>query len=151
MAEAQPLRLMAADQDDLKFISAALQDAVAKAGGIRYQASKRRFSIELNRFRWEDADAASGSRVRSIFAVDGVEAVRARGITKSDPELVISLLSAGFEPASEDPEDPSGTVLLTLAGDGEILLEVECLDITLLDSETVWSTRHVPSHQSRRR
>ncbi|MEM9670039.1 MAG: DUF2948 family protein [Pseudomonadota bacterium] len=148
MATPKPLRLMAEDSNDLKVISAALQDAVSKVGGFRYQAKRRRFSLELNRFRWEDVvhDGGKPARARAILGVDGVTGVRARGLTKSDPELVISFLSAEFV---TDDEPPGGKLKLLFAGDGEIEIDVECLDVTLLDSDTIWNTRHTPDHESR--
>lgn len=143
MADAKPLRLFATDEVDLKIISAAIQDGVTKAGALKYQARKRRFSLELNRFRWEDD---SKSRARAILAFDSVLAVRSRGLGKSDPEMVISLLAISFDAA---PEAPSGVVKLLFAGDGELALDVECLDVTLLDSETVWPAKSEPSHDPR--
>ncbi|MEM6898785.1 MAG: DUF2948 family protein [Pseudomonadota bacterium] len=150
MATQKPLRLMAEDTDDLKVVSAALQDSVSKVGSFRYQAKRRRFSLELNRFRWEDVarDGGEPARARAIFGVDAVKAVRSRGLTKSDSELIISFLSAEFVP---DAEPPGGKLKLLFAGDGEIELDVECLDVTLLDSDTIWSTRSTPDHESRSR
>ena len=147
MAEPAPLRLLAEEADDLKVISAAVQDSVAKAGALKYDARRRRFSIELNRFRWETAET-DRQRVRAILGFDGGLGVKARGITRSDPELVISLLQAEFAP---DDEPPGGKVTLLFAGDGEIVLNVEALDVTLLDSDYVWPTKTEPSHERRRR
>jgi len=143
MADTHGLKLFAEDEADLKVISAALQDGVTKAGALRYQAKKRRFSIELNRYRWEEK---TKSRTRAIFAVDSVLGVKARGLSKGDPEMVVSILSVSFEPGETTP---AGTVKLLFAGDGELALEVECLDITLLDGEHVWPTKHEPGHEQR--
>lgn len=150
MADIKPLRLMAEDEADLQVISAAVQDAVAQIGALKYQAKKRRLTLELNRFRWEGSDPANKTeeRVRAILGFDGVLAVRSRGLSKSDPEVVISILRLSFEAGETAPE---GTVRILFAGDGEIALDVECLDVTLLDSETSWSTRHTPDHEPRRR
>ncbi len=150
MTEPSPLRLVAEDAEDLKIVSAAVQDAVSKAGNLKYAPRQRRFSIELNRFRWEAVvrKPAQRERVRAILGFDGVLAVRSLGITRSDPELVVSLLQVAFRPA-ETP--PGGQVVLTFAGDGEIVLDVEALDVTLLDSGYVWPTRHLPGHEKRRR
>jgi hypothetical protein len=87
--------------------------------------------------------------LRSLLAFDGVLGVKTRGITKADPELILSLLSADFVPDVAEP--PGGKVTLLFAGDGEIVLTVEALDATLLDSDYVWPTRHVPSHERRKR
>lgn len=153
MTEKKPLRLFAEDQDDLTIISAAVQDAVIKAENFRYESRQRRFSLELNRFRWEEGAGRSKkgqprSRIRSLLAIDGVLAVKTLGVTKSDPDLVYSLLNVSFEPAAEPP---GGVVRLLFAGDGELALDVEVLDITLLDSDYEWTTRHTPDHERRRR
>lgn len=152
MADFKPLRLIAEDADDLTVISASIQDAVTKAENLKYEARQRRFSIELNRFRWEEAvgtrKSEPKSRVRSLLAVDGVLSVKTRGVTKADPEMVYSILSVTFDPADEPP---GGVVTLLFAGDGELALEVEALDVTLLDSDYEWTTRHTPSHERRKR
>jgi hypothetical protein len=152
MTDPNPLRLIAEEVDDLEIIAAAVQDAVVKAGNLKYEARNRRFSLELNRYRWETRPmrkGETGQRVRALLAFDGVLGVKTRGITKADPELILSLLSANF--VADIAEPPGGTVTLLFAGDGEIVLTVEALDATLLDSDYVWPTRRVPSHERRRR
>ena len=47
--------------------------------------------------------------------------------TRGDRDLVLELLALVFEPG----EDGAGTLRLILAGDGEIALDVECLDVRL--------------------
>ena len=153
MSDMKPLRLIAEDQDDLTVISAAIQDAVTKAEHLKYEARRHRFSIELNRFRWEETGGKRrkkepGARVRSLLAFDGVLSVKSLGISKADPDMVYSLLAIEFDPADEPP---GGIVRIVFAGDGELALEVEALDVTLLDSEYEWTTRHTPSHERRKR
>lgn len=150
MTEPRSLRLLAEEAEDLKIISAAVQDAVVKAENLNYEARIHRFSLEINRYRWEEGvtKRRDGERIRSLLAFDGVLGVRTRAITKVDPELILSLLSVTFDPA---PEPPGGTVTLLFAGDGEIVLDVEVLDATLLDSDYIWNTKHTPSHERRKR
>lgn len=152
MADIQPLRIFAEDADDLTIISASVQDAVTKAENLRYEARHHRFAIELNRFRWEEAAGKKKrepkTRVRSLLAIDGVLSVKARGVNKADPDMVYSLLSISFTPAEEPP---GGVVTLLFAGDGELALEVEAIDVSLLDSDYEWTTRHTPSHERRKR
>ena len=150
MSEPQALRLLAETPEDLEVIAAAVQDSVVKAGSLKYEAKKHRFSLELNRFRWEAGRPRpkEGARVRSLLAFDGVLSAKTRAVTKADPEMILSLLQATFTPAEEPP---GGSVTLLFAGDGEITLDVEVLDATLLDSDYVWPTRNLPSHERRRK
>lgn len=150
MAEGRALRLIAADMADLEVISSAVQDAVLKAENLKYDRKRRRFTIELNRFQWEDSASKRGpqGRVRAILAFDGVLGVKTRAVSKVDPDMVFSVLSLTFAPADEPP---GGKVSILFAGDGELALDVETIDATLLDSAYEWTTRHRPDHDKKRR
>jgi hypothetical protein len=130
----RPLRLRAGSAEDLAILSALIQDAVAPVSEIAWARRHRRFAMLINRFRWEDAEAARRQgrpfeRVRSMLVVEDVLAVRSSGVDPADREMLLSLLSLGFEPTGEG----GGALTLTLAGDGAIALEVEWLDVTLTD------------------
>ena len=149
MAEGRALRLVAEDDADLKVISAAVQDAVLKAENIKYDSKRRRFTLEVNGFQWEDAPKRGPkTRVRALLAFDSVLGVKTRAVSKTDPDMVMSILSVTFEP---DDEPPGGKVSILFSGDGELQLDAEALDVTLLDSEYEWATRHTPDHDKKRR
>jgi len=150
MAEGRALRLIAEDEADLEIISSAAQDAVLKAENIKYDRKRRRLALEINRFQWEDSPRKRGpqSRVRTLLAFDGVLNVKTRAVTKADPDMVYSILSLTFEPADEPP---GGKISILFAGDGELALDVEAIDVTLLDSAYEWTTRHRPDHDKKRR
>ncbi len=143
-----PLRLKALEPDDLPVISALVQDAVFPVTEMTYQRRQRRFALLLNRFRWEDDQARAADlepeRVQSVLAFDDVIRVRSQGIDRADRDLILSLLSVTFEPG----EACGGRVLLTLAGDGAISLQVEALEVTLRDVTRpyVAPSRKVPRH-----
>lgn len=129
-----PLNLGAEDADDLEVISTLAQDAVFPVTEMKWQPSQRRFGLLLNRFRWEDKDAAARrdrpfERVQSVLVFGSVLSVSSQGIDRGDTDMIMSLMSVVFEPG----EDGAGHVLLTLAGDGAIRLTVEALDATLKD------------------
>ncbi|MEO1304227.1 MAG: DUF2948 family protein [Pseudomonadota bacterium] len=150
MAEGRALRLIAEDAADLEVISSAVQDAVLKAENLKFDRKRRRFTLEVNRFQWEDSPSSRGpqGRVRALLAFDGVLSVKTRAITKADPDMVLSILSVRFDPAAEPP---GGAISVLFSGDGELALEVEAIDATLLDSAYEWSTRKRPDHDKKRR
>ena len=150
MAEGRALRLIAEEAADLEVISSAVQDSVLKAENLKYDRKRRRFTLEVNRFQWEDSKSKRGprGRVRALLAFDGVLSVKTRAINKVDPDLVLSILSLSFEAATEPP---GGTISILFSGDGELALEVEAIDATLLDSAYEWSTRQRPDHDKKRR
>ncbi len=129
-----PLRLQALDLDDLRILSALVQDAVFPITEMSWQPGKRRFGLLLNRFRWEDRDRAAAQsrkfeRVQSMLVIDDVLKVASSGIDRSEKDMIVSLLSLAFI----EGVDGAGKLEMTLAGDGAIALEVECLDVTLKD------------------
>jgi len=144
-----PLGLMVLDAEDLEIVSALVQDAVFPAAEMRWQKAEARFALLINRFRWEDKEAAARrgrpvERVQALLVIDDVQAVQSQGVTPGDKETILSLLSIGFEPG----EDGMGRVVLTLAGDGAIGLKVEALNITLKDVTKPYAapSRTVPQH-----
>jgi hypothetical protein len=133
-ADDAPLRLIAQDAEGLSVLSTLLQDAVFPITEMTYAAKRRRFALLLNRFRWEDRDAAERARrgyerVQSLLVFEGVLSVKSQGIDRREADTVLSLLSVAFQPGAEG----AGRIDLTLAGDGAIALEVEALDATLRD------------------
>lgn len=122
------MRLRALDTGDLEVISALSQDSVLPANEIRWDRRGRRFALLLNRYRWEDK-SPSPERVRSIMAIEYVTRVQSQGINPGHADLVLSLLSIGFEPG----EEGSGRIILTFAGDGAIAVDVEALEMVLKD------------------
>lgn len=136
------LQLLAAEAEDLKVISAALQDAVGALGDIRFEKGPRRLTFALNRFRWEAGAKRGGERVRAALQLGGVLDVKARKLKREAPKAVVSLLAVGFEPG----EAPGGTVVFSFAGGGELRATVECLDAVLADLSRPWPTPNRPAH-----
>ena len=129
----KPLRLIAFDAEDLQVLSAMTQDAVLPVAQMTWHSSERRFALLLNRFSWEARGASQIERVQSILSFEDVKAVQTQGFNRTDPDLVLSLLSLTFTPKS----DGAGAFLLTFAGDGAIRLEVEALEAGLRDRKSV--------------
>jgi hypothetical protein len=126
-----PLNLGAMDPEDLQVVSSLSQDAIFPITEMTWRAGERRFAILINRFRWEDQGRTrhAPERVQSLLVIDNVLRVASQGIDRNDRDTVLSLLSITFEPG----EEGSGHLVLTLAGDGAIRLEIEALEVTLKD------------------
>lgn len=145
----QPLRLVVAEPDDLPVVSALIQDAVGQVGEISWMPKRRRLALLLNRFRWEDKESAEKDRrpfqrVRSALVFDSVLAVQTNGLNPADKDMIYSVLQARFDPG----EEGAGAVVLELAGDGALALDVECLDGRLIDISAPWDAKSgsAPDH-----
>ncbi|MGQ0563477.1 MAG: DUF2948 family protein [Gemmobacter sp.] len=145
----RPLHLVARDGADIEVVSTLIQDAVLGIGDMTWDRRRRRFALLVNRFRWEDrasaeADRRTYERVRAMLVAEDVTAVRTMGIDRGDGEAVLSVLSVAFAPGP----DGTGTLTVTLAGDGAVALEVEALEVTLRDVTRPYAapSGKMPSH-----
>ena len=143
------LTLRAEAAEDVPVISALVQDAVLPITELRWDRKARKLALLLNRFRWEDRGFAEDQgrayeRVQTLLMIGGVLAVSSQGIDRGDVQTVLSVLSLNWEPGV----DGAGRVVLTLAGDGAIAAEVECLDLVLKDVTRPYlaPSGKVPSH-----
>ncbi len=151
-ASDRPLRLTAETAEDLGVVSALVQDAVARAAEVAWMPRRRRLAMLLNRFRWEDRAAAEHEgrpyeRVRACLLFDSVLAVRGRGVNPRDRAATLSLLRIDFAPEPREGA-AGGVVTISLAGGGEIVLDVECIEVRLVDTSRPWEAhaRGAPDH-----
>lgn len=144
-----PLALRAIAADDLEIISTLCQDAVFPLSEMTYDRKKRQFALLLNRFRWEDHNAATRGgrpfeRVQTVLLISDVLSVQSHGLDLGAQDTVLSLLSVGFTAKDEC----GGMLNLTLSGDGEVAIDVDCIEVTLKDVTRpyVAPSRKTPSH-----
>lgn len=124
------LKLLAQDDEDLKIISAHLQDAIMRVGDMVYLPRRRRFVAVINRFCWEDCgEHQAGARVQAGLHFDSVLKVQSRDVRQDDPDAVAGLLAVNFTPDANG----GGNIDLVLCGGGLIRLTVECIDACLKD------------------
>ncbi len=136
------LRLLALEPEDLQVVSAALQDAIAHVGDIRYEPSAKRLTILFNRYRWEAGEGDGVERVYAALQLGDVQRVQHRGLHSQDRGALVCCLALDFEPG----EAPGGAVMLLFSGGHEMRVEVECVDAVLADVSDPWSAARAPEH-----
>jgi hypothetical protein len=140
------LKLVALDSEDLKVISAHVQDAVLKVADLDYRRGEKRFALAMNRFAWEVKPGFLRRRYerrRCVLHFDRVLSAQTSAIARDDPEQVLELLAVVFT----ETEAPAGIVELVFAGGAGVRLDVECVEAHLSDIGAVWETRSRPAHQ----
>jgi hypothetical protein len=138
------LRLRAEDAEDLAILSAAAQDALFRMRDASFDPRARRFTVIMDRFRWEGA-AGSGpfERIKAGLSFDSVSSVKSLKVRRDLPDAQAWLLAVEFD---ADPEPPGGAIRLVLAGGGEIRLQVECIDAAMAEAGDPWRTPRRPDH-----
>jgi hypothetical protein len=140
-----PLKLVALDEEDLKVVSAHVQDALMKVGDVSWLKPEKRVLIAMNRFAWEQPPGffrRSRERRSAVLHFEGVTALRAIGVDPGRSDDILSLLSIGFEPG----EAPAGTVELTFSGGATMRLEVDFIEARLADLGSAWTAGSRPRH-----
>ena len=140
------LKLIALDEEDLKIVSAHVQDAVMKVGDLDFIAATKQFVMPMYRFAWEKEATErkpQPERRNSVLHFDRVLSARLSGISRDKPDDVLSLLAVTF--AATDL--PAGTVDFVFSGGGTIRLEVECVEARLVDLGGAWQAAARPAHK----
>jgi len=144
------IRLRAEDDEDLKIVSACLQDAILPIGDMGFLPDEKRFVMVVNRFRWESADQprpgpkadddgeAPFERVHCGVRVEGVTGVKLRGIDVKNRGQILELLSL------ETVE--GGGIALHFAGGGCVRLDGGGWRLLLEDLGEPWPTGCKPCH-----
>lgn len=141
----KPLKLIAFDKDDLRIVSAHIQDAVLRVADIAHDRRGGAFLLEMNRFVWEKKRGffdRRGERRRSVLAIRRVTSVRSSGIDRTKGDDVLNLLAVSFHRG----EEPAGAIELTFSGGAAIRVEVECIEVQLTDIGAAWETLSRPDH-----
>ena len=139
------LKLLALNDDDLKVLSAHLQDSVTLVKDIVFLKKSRTFLMMVNRFMWEDIERGifrENQRIRCAIKFENVLEAKSRNINQKKKDKILELLSIDSEVKNNKKE-----LLITFAGNNEIILIVEEINILLDDVGFPWKVKHVPKHQ----
>jgi hypothetical protein len=139
------LKLAALDEEDLKVISAHVQDALMQIGDIDYSPARKWFLVPMNRFVRDGKRSLfrrKYERRRSVLHFEHVLSVRSTGIDRENIKDVLSLLAIRFIPG----DAPAGTIELVFAGEATIRLDVEFIEARLADLGAAWETSSRPAH-----
>ena len=139
------LKLLALNHDDLKVLSAHLQDSVTLVKDIIFLKKSRTFLMMVNRFMWEDVERGifrENKRIMSAVKFENVLEVKSRNINQKKKDKILELLSIDSEIKNNKKE-----LLITFAGNNEIILIVEEINILLDDVGLPWKVKHVPKHE----
>ena len=96
------LALYAQSQKDLDIISALVQDSILRKQDIRWLKKRHRFTILINRFRWEllsneTKKTIAYKRVKSVLIFDGILNVLAKDLKYALDNEVLVLLSINLK------------------------------------------------------
>ena len=140
------LKLIAKSDEDLRVISAHLQDSIVSPQDIANLKKNRIFLMQLNRFMWEDIEKGvfrKNKRTRTILKFENVINVSKKNINFKNKERFLDFLAI----ESNLLPDKSYEINLIFSGDTMIRVEAEVIEVTLDDQGSPWESKVKPKHK----
>ena len=140
------LKLIARTKEDLRVVSAHLQDSIASVSDIAHLKKNKIFLMQLNRFMWEDVEKGvfrKNKRIRTILKFENVVKVHSKNITQSKKDKFLDFLTI----ESNLMPDNNYEMKIVFAGDSILKVITEVIEVTLDDQGDAWETKNMPKHK----
>ena len=144
--KAKNLKLIARTEEDLRIISAHLQDSIVSIENIASLKKNRIFLMQLNRFMWEDVEKGvfrKNKRIRTILKFDNVIEVSSKNISQNNKDKFLDFLAV----ESREMPDNDYEMKLIFSGDSVIRIVAEVIEVALDDQGEPWDTKNKPKHK----
>ena len=145
--EPKNLKLIARTEEDIRVVSAHLQDSIASVADIANLQKNKIFLMQLNRFMWEDVEKGvfrKNKRIRTILKFENVINVLSKNINqlKKDTFLDFLAIETNITP------DKNYEMKIIFAGDAILRVISEVIEVTLDDQGEAWNTKNKPKHKT---
>ena len=142
----QNLKLIARTTEDLRVISAHLQDSIVKTSDIANLKKNRIFLMQLNRFMWEDVEKGvfrKNKRIRTVLKFENILKVASKNVDQNKNDRFLDFL------AIETIKMPDKNYEMNLIFSGDVVLKLvaEAIEVTLDDQGSPWESKNKPKHK----
>ncbi len=140
------LKLIGKNQENLKVISAYLQDSILIVKDIVFLKQNKTFVMIVNRFMWEDIEKGifrQNKRIRCAVKFEEVLEVKSNNINQKNKKRSLEYLAI----KCSSNIDETYNIKIFFAGDGVITLLSEVIEVFMRDLGKPWYVKHVPLHK----
>lgn len=140
------LKLIARTSEDLRVVSAYLQDSIVNISDIARLNKNKIFLMQLNRFMWEDVEKGvfrKNKRIRTILKFENVLNVFSKNISQNKNNKFLDFLAIETNRTPDNNYD----MKIIFAGDSVIRIVSEVIEVTLDDQGLAWDTKNKPKHK----
>ena len=144
--EKNGLRLVGKNQDDLKVISAFLQDSIVVVKDMVFLKRNRTFIMIANRFMWEDVEIGvfrKNKRISCAVKFEEVLEVRSQNINQKNKNKPLEYLAIECSLAI----DKTYELKIFFAGNSIITIILETIEVFMHDLGKSWSVKYIPLHK----
>ena len=143
----QNLKLIAKTDEDLRVISAHLQDSIVKTSDIANLKKNKIFLMQLNRFMWEDVEKGvfrKNKRIRTVLKFENVLTASSKNVNQKKNDRFLDFL------AIESSKMPDKNYQMNLIFSGDIIIKLitEAIEVTLDDQGSPWESKSKPNHEN---
>ena len=141
------LKLIARTEEDLRVVSAHLQDSIVSVSDIANLKKSKIFLMQINRFMWEDVEKGvfrKNKRIRTILKFDNIVKVLSKNINQLKKDKFLDFLAI----ETKIMPDNNYEMKIIFAGDSIIRIISEVIEVTLDDQGKAWETKNKPKHQT---
>ena len=140
------LKLIGNNQEDLKVISAYLQDSIVITQNIVFLKKNRIFLMILNRYMWEDLEKGvfrTNKRVKCAVKLEEVINVKSLNINQKNKNKILEFLAI----KSTKNLNETYEIKFFFSGNSIITVVAEAISIFLDDFGKSWNVKHAPKHK----
>ena len=144
--EKNNLKLVGKNKEDLKVISAYLQDSIVTVKDIVFLKKNRTFIMMVNRFIWEDVEKGvfrENKRIRCALKFEEVLAVKSKKINQNNKNKILECLAIKCNESLNSNQE----IKIYFSGDSIITLTTETIEVILRDLGNSWKAKHFPTHK----
>ena len=143
----QNLKLIAKTEEDLRVLSAHLQDSIVSVADIANLEKNRIFLMQINRFMWEDVEKGvfrKNKRIRTILKFENILNISSKNINLKNKDKFLDFLAI----ESTELPDKNYEMKLIFSGDSIIRINAEIIEVTLDDQGIPWESKNKPKHKN---
>jgi len=140
------LKLLGKNQEDLKVISAYLQDSILIIKDTVFLKQNRTFVMIVNRFMWEDVEKGvfrQNKRIRCAVKFEEVIKVECKNINQKNKNKPLECLAIKCSSIF----DETYKIKIFFAGNSVITVTLEAIEVALHDLGKPWHVKHIPIHK----
>ena len=140
------LKLLGKNQEDLKIISAYLQDSILIVKDMVFLKQNRTFIMIVNRFMWEDVEKGvfrQNKRTRCALKFEEVINVKSKNINQKNKNKPLECLAIKCSSIF----DETYKIKIFFGGNSIITKISEVIEVALHDLGKPWNVKHIPKHK----
>jgi len=139
------LKLVGKNWEDLKVISAYLQDSIITVRDIVFLKKNKTFIMMANRFMWEDVEKGvfrKNKRIRSAIKFEEVIQVKSKNINQKNTKRSLECLAIKCSSTHNEKYE----INIFFSGDSIITIISEAIEVILHDLGNPWNVKNIPKH-----